>query len=162
KGRKIQGEKGIGRFAILKLGKTVSIVTRPKGTDSEFRLGFDFSRYDDDFLTENGQKKDLFLENLDVQLWGPLKPSKIVHERVTLGRREITRAPQGTRIEITNLRGIWNAQKVENVYNDLIRLQSIFDERPDKPTRKTDAGSFEVLIYKDLEYRSYSDEYLEK
>lgn len=25
KGRKIQGEKGIGRFAILKLGKTVSI-----------------------------------------------------------------------------------------------------------------------------------------
>src|SRR5258707_453431 len=31
KGRKIQGEKGIGRFAILKLGRTVSITTRPKG-----------------------------------------------------------------------------------------------------------------------------------
>jgi hypothetical protein len=55
KGRKIQGEKGIGRFAILKLGKTVSIVTRPKDTDSEYKLGFDFARYDDDFLTDNGQ-----------------------------------------------------------------------------------------------------------
>lgn len=162
KGRKIQGEKGIGRFAILKLGKTVSIITRPKGTDSEFRLGFDFARYDDDFLSEDGQKKDLFLENLDVHLWGPLKPSQIVTTKITLGRREVTRAPYGTKIEIRNLRGTWNAQKVENVYNDLIRLQSIFDERPDKATRKVDASSFDVLIYKDLEYRNFSDEYLEK
>src|SRR6266853_6065390 len=30
KGRKIQGEKGIGRFALLKLGRSLSITTRPK------------------------------------------------------------------------------------------------------------------------------------
>src|ERR1700740_2866981 len=66
KGRKIQGEKGIGRFAILKLGKTVSVVTRPEGSDSEYTLKFDFSPYDDDFLTENGQAKKLLLTDLHV------------------------------------------------------------------------------------------------
>ena len=35
KGRKIQGEKGIGRFAILKLGKSISIITRPEGSERE-------------------------------------------------------------------------------------------------------------------------------
>ena len=41
KGRKIQGEKGIGRFAILKLGKTVSIVTQPaKGCRPNTRSGW--------------------------------------------------------------------------------------------------------------------------
>ena len=38
KGRKIQGEKGIGRFAILKLGKAVSITTRPQNWQGEYVL----------------------------------------------------------------------------------------------------------------------------
>jgi len=162
KGRKIQGEKGIGRFAILKLGKTVSIVTRPKGVDSENKLEFDFSPYDDDFLTENGQRKSLFLENLDVQLWSAVEPTQILPEKITLGRREVRRAPHGTKIEIKNLRGTWNEQKVESVYNDLIRLQSIFDERSEKSAKIIDATNFEVLIYKDSKYQDYSDEYIEK
>jgi len=45
KGRRVQGEKGIGRFAILKLGKTVSITSRPENSNAEYTLKFDFSIY---------------------------------------------------------------------------------------------------------------------
>jgi signal transduction histidine kinase len=164
KGRKIQGEKGIGRFAILKLGKTVSITTRPKGQDSEYKLEFDFSLYDDEFLTKNGRAESLFLEDLDVSLSGPLSPTQMLPNKIQLGRREVTRAPHGTKIEIRNLRGNWNTKKVENVYSDLIRLQSIFDDGPAKSKNPGTAttNSFEILIYKDSEYRNFSDEYLEK
>ena len=49
KGRTIQGEKGIGRFAVLKLGRNVVINTRPIGLNDEYTLTYDFSKYDDDF-----------------------------------------------------------------------------------------------------------------
>ena len=61
KGRILQGEKGIGRFAIFKLGKTIKIITRRqakdkkgefigRGEDKENIVSYDFSRYDKDFL----------------------------------------------------------------------------------------------------------------
>ena len=162
KGRKIQGEKGIGRFAILKLGKTVSVATRPVGSDSEYTLKFDFSPYDDDFLTENGQAKKLFLTDLHIDLLISEKPTQICSSDIGLGRRRLRRPPHGTKIEITHLRGGWSPEKVKNVYDDLIRLQSIFDESDDKAPKKTRADEFEVLIYKDSDYQSYSDQYLEK
>ncbi len=94
KGRKIQGEKGIGRFAILKLGKTVSVATRPEDSDSEYTLKFDFSPYDDDFLTQNGQPKSLFLNDLHIDLLIADKPTQICSSDISLGRRTyFTRIP---------------------------------------------------------------------
>jgi signal transduction histidine kinase len=162
KGRKIQGEKGIGRFAILKLGKTVSVVTRPEDSDGEYTLKFDFSPYDDDFLTQNGHPKSLFLNELHIDLLIADKSTLICTSDITLGRRRLRRAPHGTKIEITHLRGSWNAEKVKDVYDDLIRLQSIFDDSEDNSAKKARADEFEVLIYKDSDYQSYSDQYLEK
>jgi signal transduction histidine kinase len=162
KGRKIQGEKGIGRFAILKLGKNVSITTRPELSNSEYILKFDFSPYDDDFLTENGNPKDLFLKDLHIDLLIPDKPTEICPMDITLGQRKLRRAPHGTKIEISSLRGGWSPQKVRDVYDDLIRLQSIFDESDNKRDGKVRADEFEVLIYKDDHYQAYSDQYLEK
>lgn len=162
KGRKIQGEKGIGRFAILKLGKTVSVVTRPEGSESEYTLKFDFSPYDDDFLTENGQAKKLLLTDLHVDLLISDKATQIYSSDISLGRRRIRRPSHGTKIEITHLRGGWSPEKVKAVYDDLIRLQSIFDEADEKAPKKARADEFEVLIYKDSDYQSYSDQYLEK
>ena len=39
-GRVIQGEKGIGRFAMLKLGRTIEMVTRSENKDEEYKLIF--------------------------------------------------------------------------------------------------------------------------
>jgi signal transduction histidine kinase len=164
KGRKIQGEKGIGRFAILKLGKTISITTRPKNEQREFILGLDLSRYDDEFLSEDGKAKELLLKDIDVTLEVVDSASTIRPVTISLGHRKIRRLQHGTRIEITHLRGTWDQEKVEGVYGDLIRIQSIFDDQhrvkdsKDQPKE----SDFEVLIYKDSDYLNYSDQYLSK
>ena len=44
KGRIIQGEKGIGRFSVLKLGSSITVTTRSYGSDYESILVYDFSR----------------------------------------------------------------------------------------------------------------------
>ena len=45
KGRIIQGEKGIGRFAIHKLGEKVEVYTKTETTD-EIKLVLDFTEFD--------------------------------------------------------------------------------------------------------------------
>ena len=56
KRRTVQGEKGIGRFASLKIGKKIDIYTKPENSDSEYVIHFDFSKYDENFLTESGKE----------------------------------------------------------------------------------------------------------
>ena len=158
KGRKIQGEKGIGRFAILKLGKTISIMTRPARSADEFTLSLDLSHYDDDFLTEDGKEKPLSLDDIDLTL-SVGKATQIKAETVELGARKVEREAHGTRIEVTNLRGTWTEHRVEEVYEDLIRLQSIFDGIEDEQAEDS-VPEFDVLIYKDAEFKNYSRDYL--
>jgi signal transduction histidine kinase len=158
KGRKIQGEKGIGRFAILKLGKTISIVTRPARSADESTLSLDLSHYDDDFLTEDGKEKALSLDDINLTL-SVGKAKQIIAETVELGARKVEREPHGTRIEVTNLRGTWTEHRVEEIYEDLIRLQSIFDGIEDEQGEDA-PPDFDVLIYKDAEFKNYSRDYL--
>ncbi|MEX2115241.1 MAG: ATP-binding protein [Bacteroidota bacterium] len=160
KGRKIQGEKGIGRFALLKLGKTISIVTRPANSQEEYRLALDLSHYDDDFLSVDGKSKTLFLEDINLSL-SVGKPTDIKAERIALGAREEVRNAHGTRIEVTNLRGSWTEHRVEEVYEDLIRLQSIFDDIS-KAASDEEAPDFEVLIYKDADFQNFSRGYVKQ
>ena len=67
KHRIIQGEKGIGRFAILKLGRDIKITTRPENENTEYVIDYKLSQYDDDFLSEDGKDKQL---PVDVQADG--------------------------------------------------------------------------------------------
>lgn len=160
KGRKIQGEKGIGRFAILKLGKTISITTRAEKTSEEYTLSLDLSPYDDDFLTKDGKSKDLPLEEIDITLSEADKPAVIKAEQIALGAREEKRKPQGTRIEVSALRGAWSQNRVEEVYKDVIRLQSIFDSIDKAAEKNPKPPDFEVLIYKDAKFENYSAAYI--
>ena len=56
KGRVIQGEKGIGRFAIHKLGEKIVLYTKALG-ENEIKLEMDFSEYDP-------EKANLFNQNM--------------------------------------------------------------------------------------------------
>src|ERR1017187_9328092 len=123
KGRKLQGEKGIGRFAILKLGKTVSIITRPERSPQEFTLNLDLSHYDDDFLRKDETIHSFLLEEIPISLSVADKVTHIKSEEIILGARVERRNPHGTRIEVSNLRGSWTKSRVDAVYEDLIRLQ---------------------------------------
>lgn len=153
KGRIIQGEKGIGRFAILKLGRRIDIITKTKEDSQEHHISYDFSKYDNEFLSENGVKKDLFIDDLMVTLSNRV-PERIVPSKLPFGSRIKERLNHGTIIEISDLNGSWTEKKVRFVYEDLTKLQSIFS-----PSANID---FEVGIYRDGEHLNFQKDYLEK
>lgn len=153
-GRIIQGEKGIGRFALLKLGRAIQITTRTAKADEERIVTLDLSAYDTDFIQNN---KPLFLDGLRIRL-KKVDPAKIiVRKRMKLGARNRDRRPHGTRIEISHLSSKWNRAKVEGVYEDMARLQSIFALGPeDKKQREADP--FEVLIHRNDRHEAFAEE----
>ena len=109
KKRIIQGEKGIGRFALLKLGREITITTRPRDADLESVLTWDFSRFDDDFLSESGRPKEVFLDQIAIDI----------------SRSKPTRLPdneRGTVIEIRNLKGTWGKRVIDGLVRDVFAL----------------------------------------
>lgn len=162
KGRKIQGEKGIGRFAILKLGRKVEIVTRPPASKKEYLLTLDLSRFDDDLLEKDGVPQKILLK--DIEITFQERPAKaIIPGAVKLGNRQLQRADHGTRITISHLRSEWDRSKVDEVYDDLIRLQSVFLLRAvqqEEEKTKRDPKGFEVSIFRGKHYEPHSERYL--
>jgi signal transduction histidine kinase len=153
-GRIIQGEKGIGRFALLKLGRNIKITTRTAKADEERIVTLDLSGYDTDFIQN---KKPLFLDKLRVGLKRVTPAKVIVRETIKIGARRKTRRPHGTRIEISHLTSVWNRAKVRGVYEDMSRLQSIFALGPaDKKRREADP--FEVLIHRNDRHEAFAEE----
>ena len=157
KGRVIQGEKGIGRFSILKLGKKIDITTRPKDSSEEHIIEYDFTSYDDEFTLkgekEGGERKELFLDDLEV-LVSKRTAKTIIVKQIKIGSKRKNREPFGTKIEITSLKGKWSKSRVENVYRDLSRLQSIFSDQS--------KNDFEVTIFKNGERQNFQEKYYEQ
>jgi signal transduction histidine kinase len=156
KGRAIQGEKGIGRFALLKLGRTIEITTRTQGERAELRLKLDLSDYNADFIAEGGIP--LFLDDVRMTLAEINPPKEIVEGEVQLGIRSEARPLYGTRIEISHLSNPWSRAKVDRVYRDLVRLQSIFSAIGATAT----SDPFDVSIFRDGVFVPYSEQYKEK
>lgn len=139
KGRIIQGEKGIGRFAIFKLGAKVEIITRRQmkgedgrfidaGEDVEYVLSYDFTKYDENFLFSEGNEKDIFLDELTIDLIGR-EPKEIIRKEVQIGAVRKERKPYGTIIRISCLKGKWNQTKLDKVCESIYRLQPVFGDR---------------------------------
>ena len=142
KGRIIQGEKGIGRFAVFQIGKVVEIHTRKKtdiGGGEEINLLTDLTKYDDDMLTKKEGKmkgKILYFDEIKSKynIWDNprvIKPGIVIIEGQTLNRKK-----HGTKIKITELNYNWTERKVRDIRKALSKLQS--------PFRKQD---FAVSIY---------------
>lgn len=128
-GRIIQGEKGIGRFALLKIGRDVRMVTRAAGSVEENLVDLRLEKFDEDFLSDD---RPMFLDELDVEL--ETVPAKtIIEGPVDLGGKSRKRRPHGTRIEISPPLGRWSPDKVRKVFDDLSRLQTIFDPSASDP-----------------------------
>lgn len=109
KQRVIQGEKGIGRFAVLKLGRRVTISTRPLGADLETVLTWDFSRFDPDFVLEEGERKDVFLDEITVDM-AQTQPNRLPGKQ------------HGTVIEIHELNGKWGWALINRLCRDVSDL----------------------------------------
>lgn len=135
RGRVLQGEKGIGRFAVFKLGRTVRLATRRQGRDAtgrftdagegeETTLTCDFAPYGDDFLQGPDHDRALFLDDLQVDEEQGV-PQVFTGGPMARGRdRQAVMGTHGTRMTISDLRGIWGARRVESVRRSMADLQS--------------------------------------
>lgn len=159
KQRIIQGEKGIGRYAMLKLGRKVELITRSenkKEQNVEYSVSLDLSDYDDNFFVDGKDGKEgLFLDTLQFELLST-SPSVFVGNDVVVNNIlfEGTKNTHGTRIEISKLRGKWSQRKVEDVKESILRFGSLFDEiiLGESSRDKSSAGeNMTVGLYRDDE-----------
>lgn len=143
KKRILQGEKGIGRFAILKLGRKIGITTRPLGTENhiEYFIDYDLSKYDDDFLTEDGKNKELFIDNISINVESR-EPSLINDRIISINGKPFVDNNHGTCIEISGLKGSWDYGKIKEVYEDTLKLKPIFSEL----VQKEEKYPFEIVF----------------
>jgi signal transduction histidine kinase len=159
KGRIIQGEKGIGRFALLKLGKKIRVITRPKDNNQEYVIDYDFSKYDDNFLNEykddtlneKENNEELFLDNLSVTVTERI-PEYFIEKNISLGVKKRRADIFGAYIEISYIKGVWTDKKVEKIFNDTRKLTSIFGV-----SEKTD---FDIYFYRNEQYLPFQQEFI--
>lgn len=141
KGRIIQGEKGIGRFAIHKLGEKIEVFTKAED-NHEIKLEMDFTEF-------NPEKADLFnqppseyklLDQVN-NTWYVNNPSEEIKKQ------------KGTLIRIYNLRESWKKKDFEELYKSIQRLIPPTDENAEKlgVNFKQD---FSIEMYKDGEIYS--------
>lgn len=144
KNRVIQGEKGIGRFAVLKMGKVITVTTRTPNDDLETVLNFDFARFDDDFVSENGQEREIFLDEIKIDCSRSV-PTKL------------TGAEHGTLIEIEKLKGAWNETIVKHLCRDVSNLT----DPVSRIKGQTASKPFEIGIFCNKERRSVEAQHTE-
>ncbi len=109
RGRIIQGEKGIGRFAIHKLGEKIELYTKAK-EENEVKLIMDFSDY-------NPEDANLFNQSASYRLLEDVENVWYVNNPPELLDYE-----SGTIIRIYNLREHWNVADYKNLYKNIQRL----------------------------------------
>ncbi len=137
RGRIIQGEKGIGRYAVFKIGSCVELFTRNRvgkdGGGREIHLTTDLSGYSEEFMSKKNSKSHLplyfdQLESVYETLGRPhhIKPSPII-----IQGNSNTRRNHGTLIRITALRYPWTDASAKNVKKALSRLESPFSKKID-------------------------------
>ena len=145
KNRVVQGEKGIGRFAMLKLGSRITVTTRPKNCSEEYIIVLDFSDYDAEFTTHHGTPRELFLDDLNGTLISQTAKT-IVPRKVIIEGVEHKSGSTGTRIEIECLKTTWNQARLDDVATDALKLQPIFtraiENRQEKPELQFDVAFF--------------------
>jgi signal transduction histidine kinase len=116
RGRRVLGEKGIGRFAASRLAERLEVITRRTGAASEVHVTFDWSQFDDD---------DRFLDEVEARWWetapGELTKSGSLAQLAKLRKQSPSR-DRGTILRMTNLRTDWDAEKIRELRSTLARL----------------------------------------
>jgi hypothetical protein len=144
KGRIIQGEKGIGRFAIHKLGEKIELFTKSAG-ENEIKLEMDFTEY-------NPEKADLFNQPpIEYKLL-----EDVYNNWYENNPPEEIKKGKGTLIRIYNLRENWNENDFEELYKSIQRLIPPIDENAEKLGVQF-KQDFNVEVYKDNEIYASED-----
>lgn len=154
KSRIIQGEKGIGRYAVFQIGKKVEVFSRERiGAHKggrEVNLITDLSEYTDELLSKKkspSPRKPLFFDQLLSKYHLRDEPIRIKPGKISIEGRRKSRKNHGTLIRITELNYEWTYSNIRRTREILARLQS--------PFSKTD---FDVsIVFDDEEILVFED-----
>ena len=138
--RVVQGEKGIGRFAVLKLAQKISVTTRVRRGEQETVVWYDFTRFDDDFVEEEGKEKEIFLDEVKIA-WDERGPQTLPGDA------------HGTVIEMEALKGSWNERVIDRLCRDVANLT----DPVSRLTRKEATDNFEIAVVCNGEERVVAD-----
>lgn len=104
--RRFVGEKGIGRFAVDKLGERLTIRTKTSGVTRRLVVEIDWKEY------ERASRKK------KIVLFTQIK-NKYSYEKAE-------KSAQGTSLEITDLRETWSKTDIDRLYKELTKIVSPF------------------------------------
>lgn len=135
KGRIIQGEKGIGRFAIHKLGEKIELYSKAQGQDEvKFEMNFaDFNPENQNLFNQLADYK--LLEDVSNNIYVNNPPERIISQ-------------SGTIIRIYNLRESWSKRDFDELYKNIQRLIPPVDKNA-KSLGIDFISDFTIDLYKD-------------
>lgn len=137
KGRVCQGEKGIGRFSMLKLGKKVTVFSKEPEIDIVHCIVFDFEAYDNEFLTLNQLESEIFLDELRIT-YTALRVNDMPADSL------LSEKGHGTIIRIENLKGQWERNKVDLLKDDFVKFSPLEIEKKEISLNK----DFSIRIFR--------------
>ena len=151
KGRICQGEKGIGRFSMLKLGKKVTIYSKEEYIGVVHKVVFDFTKYDDEFLMFYRAEEDIFLDELTVD-YEAIEVDKVPFDIALKSQNH------GTAILVEALKGEWDSRKIDEFGKDMLRFC------PFEVDKKQIVGNqdFNVNIHINEQEEKYKDSQLKE
>ena len=144
KGRVRQGEKGVGRFSMLKLGRKITVYSKQEGNSAINRISFNFDAFDDEFLNFKqgnesisekdqtqesekaiaGKEKDtvdnrtLFLDELDIEYQEASVDELDIDSTIRTKNR-------GTVIKIEALKNGWGIDHIKELKNELLKFSPL-------------------------------------
>lgn len=106
--RKCVGEKGIGRFAVDKLGDNVSIITKKCGADQWLKVDIDWTSY------YHGSENEM-----DSRLFTDMENTYSYQDAASLNE-------SGTKLVITFIREPWTKKEIEHLIHEISKIVSPF------------------------------------
>jgi signal transduction histidine kinase len=106
--RRCVGEKGIGRFAVDKLGNKVNIITKKIEDKQKLNVEIDWNKYE--ISNANLQEEIILFTDIENQY----------------KYEDAKEKEQGTILEISGIREIWTERDIDRLYKELTKLVSPF------------------------------------
>lgn len=145
KGRRVLGEKGIGRFAAMRLASELELVTRLRGSSKEVYGIFDWTQFEDEgkYLDEvliltDERNPEVILSDSGLDALWPKYEAPI----------ECSPSEQGTLLRMNGMAQAWDAERFRLIQRGLSRLVSPFKESKD----------FKVFLLAPDEFSEFSSE----
>lgn len=115
KNRIKQGEKGVGRFSMLKLGRSIKVYSKEEDSTDIHRIIFDFTSFDEEMISDSKNGTPVFLDELRIQY-------TLVDEDELPASSLIREKQKGTDIVISELKGNWDDKLVNELKQEIIQF----------------------------------------